>query len=96
MLAAMKQAQAVPHRIDGPHALQHGVRIVRLGLPAATDAAAGAGHDLDKVVVRLPGVDAPQQLARVADAAGHRHPDLRWSQTRGLLANKVTNVVQKR
>lgn len=34
------------HLVDGPHALQQSLRVVRLGLPAATDAAARAGHDL--------------------------------------------------
>ena len=45
------------------------------GLAAAVDAAAGAGHDLDRLEARAVGADHLQRLARVAEAGGHGDVD---------------------
>lgn len=50
---------------------------VRLGYTAVTLYCCTAAPHLDKVVVRLARLDALQQVARIADARGHRHSDLR-------------------
>ena len=46
------------------------------GLTAAARAAAGTGHDLDKVIADLATLDGVEQLPRVAESAHHRdlHP----------------------
>ena len=46
-------------------------RGMNLGLTAAVDTAAGAGHELDEVVVLLAGLDHIQDLADICQAGGH-------------------------
>ena len=45
------------------------------GLAAAARAAAGAGHDLHKVVCHFSGLNGLHELTGVGQAVGHGHPD---------------------
>lgn len=82
IVVALPQGHALVLVVEGlgPQSLQVGeiAHICRLGgLSAAVDAAAGTGHDLDKVVVLLSGLHRVQHLGGVFDPAGAAHPDQR-------------------
>ena len=64
----------------GPLAEQLGIEhldaLGRIGLAAAADAAAGAGHHLDHVELLLAGLDLVQQDLGVGQAVGHADVDV--------------------
>ena len=82
VVVALPQGHALVLVVEGPgpQPLQVGevADVRRLGgLSAAVDAPAGAGHDLDKIVVLLSGLHRVQHLRGVFDSADAAHPDQR-------------------
>ena len=56
--------------------IEHAVAFGRIGLAAAADAAAGAGHDLDHVERLLAGLDLVEDRLGVLQAVGHADVDV--------------------
>ncbi len=56
--------------------VEHAVAFGRIGLAAAADAAAGAGHDLDDVERLLAGLDLVEDRLGVLQAVGHGDVDV--------------------
>ena len=82
VLVRLAELLAAVDRIQrrGPLAEQFGIEHVeafgRIGLAAAADAAAGAGHDLDHVERLLAGLDLVEQHLGVGQAVGHADVDV--------------------
>ena len=85
LVIELAQIGVVLRAMEGQHgivvvqaagALGYRVAMLMHRLAAAVDAAAGAGHYLNKVVMHLAALDSLNKLACIAEAAGHGYPHL--------------------